>query len=66
MEGDGGVSKLVRSEVQPTSEQEHFILGRVRPFMQQGLDRSLQSLLAEAYLQGLRDVLDAQEHRAGT
>ncbi len=37
---------------------------RTKPFLDHvGLDRSLSSLLREAYVQGMCDALDAIEHR---
>jgi hypothetical protein len=49
-----------RAEVQPTRDQADFVERRVAPFLDRfGMGRPLTVLLQEAYMQGMRDTLEA-------
>lgn len=43
-------------------EFRDFIRRRTLPFLHDGSDRSLETLLGEAYVQGVRDALSAPSH----
>lgn len=54
----------IRSEYQPTAEERKVIFGRIEGFIRDDGSRyALRHLLAEAYIQGMRDTLDAQKER---
>lgn len=57
-------SASVRSEIQPTPEQEAFIYRRTAGFLDRiGMTQPLQHLLAEAYFQGMKDAAEGMRHR---
>ena len=44
-----------------TSEQKDLAIRRSRPFLEYGTHLPLEHLLAEAYIQGMRDALDVSQ-----
>lgn len=54
----------IKSPNQPTREMRFFMQGRLLPFISADVGRySLEHLLMEAYMQGMRDTLQAMERR---
>lgn len=56
----------VRSKVQPTGEEQRVIFDRIEGFIRDDGGRyTIRHLMAEAYLQGMRDTLQCMESRDG-
>lgn len=54
----------MRSKYQPNAEERKVIFGRIECFIRDDGGRyAIRHLMAEAYLQGMRDTLDAQKER---
>jgi len=52
------------SKYQPTAKDQEFMARRLEPFLGWDVGRyPLQHLLMEAYMQGIRDALEAKELR---
>jgi len=51
-----------RSDLKLTMEQANLVNRRTRPFLDSfGMERSLETLLGEAYLQGMADAIQEME-----
>lgn len=59
-----GTYTASRAETQPTRDQAAFVERRIAPFLDRfGMDRPIKVLLEEAYMQGMRDTLEALDQQ---